>query len=399
MTDDIDIRSDRLPGGSFVTACLDRRIMTLADRGQSSGAIGDRWAVLCAGAVSDWVGSSQSAPGGEHPFAIERVVRLDDVPAIAAAASRRGLQNPDFLVLGAGDGEAILQGLDAKFSAETAKPRQVSAGVVRDLLQLRELLEPHAGTIDDDVVVLDGMFLSPDYPLTRLVFSGQLGMLRPSVRPEQIILIDAPAWRFFDDSVAGSGLIGPMAAIDALPVGLDESLLASLYYFRLVRSAAGIQADERRPLLSDGARYVVDYDIIGPDIVRRGRDAGSAIAMVREWDRDVDIVRGQREAVEQVAGLPVQSSQLRELIEQVSIGSDRVPPSINKVRRRLGGWFRSELRDRVGPIDPPVDDLGSTLDRVARASRELFPILQRRQREFVAEMLDEGPRLDDIARP
>ena len=390
MKQDVEIVSEKLPGGTFVTACLDRRIMALADRGQSSGAVGDRWAAMCADAVRGWDGADQSAPGGADPFQIVRVVRLDDVPAVAATASRRGLQNPDFLIIGGSDADTIVQGLDAKFSAETAKSRQVSAGVVQDLLQLRPVLEPLTGTLPDEVVVLDGMFLCPDYPLTRLVFRGQPGMMRPSVRPEQVMLLDAPARDFFG-SVAGGQLIGQFAGVDGLDVDVEGSLLASLYYFRLVRAVAGIQSDERRPLLGDGERYEVDYDVLAADTGHRQRVASSAIEMIRSWDRDAESTRNQRAAVEQVTGLPIVTGELREQIERVSVATGRVPPSLNKVRRRLGAWYRRELRQQVGPIDPPVDDLGAILDRVGRAGRDLIPSLQRETRIVVAEMVAESP--------
>ncbi len=396
MTPDVEIVSDKLPGKTLVTACLDRRIMALADRGQSSGAIGDRWAAMCADAVRGWNGAEQSAPGGDHPFRIVRVARLDDVPAVAATASKRGLQNPDFLVLGHGDGETIVQGLDAKFSAETAKPRQVSAGVVRDLLELRAILEPITGAVPEDAVVLDGMFLCPDYALTRLVFRGQPGMLRPSVRPDQVMLIDAPADEFFAD-VPGGSLIPSFASIDELDLSPDDSLLASLYYFRLVRSVAGIQSDERRPLLGDGERYDVDYDVLRADLDARSRQADSAIDLVRAWDRDADTIRGQRDAVEQVAGLPIIAGELREKVERAAFDAGRVAPSVNKVRRRVGSWYRSELRDLVGPIVPPVDDLGAVLDRIGRAGRTLMPALGRRTTEIIAEMVEESPPREESA--
>lgn len=394
MKQDVEIVSEKLPGKTFVAACLDRWVMALADRGQSSGAVGDRWAAMCAAAVQSWPGAEQTAPGGEHPFRISRVVRLDDVPEVAATASRRGLQNPDFLVIGQGDDEMVVQGLDAKFSAETAKPRQVSAPVVHDLLQLRPLLEPLTGPLPEAIGVLDGMFLCPDYPLTRLVFKGQPGMLRPNVAPEQVMLIEAPPSDFFEP-VDGGRLIGQFAAIDALDVGLDDSLLASLYYFRLVRAVAGIQADERRPLLGDGERYEVDYDILAADTGERRSRADSAIAMVRDWDRDAESIRAQREAVERVAGLPIVSGELREVIEHASLQAGRVPPSLNKVRRRLGGWYRDELRQRVGPVLPPVDDLGAVLERVARAGRALIPALEQRTRQVVAEMVAESSLRED----
>ena len=392
---DVDVVSQKLPGRGFVAACLDRRVMALADRGQASGAVGDRWAAMCAAAVLGWGGAQQSAPGGTSLFTIDQVVRLDDVPAIAATASKRGMQNPDFLVVGSNASSPVVQGLDAKFSAETAKSRQVSAQVVEDLLGLRHLLEPLAGPIANDVVVLDGMFLCPDFPLTRLVFSGRTGIVRPAVRADQVMLIDAPAEDFFR-AVDGGQLIDSFSDVDGLEISPAESLLSALYYFRLVRAAAGIQSDERRPLLGDGERYVVDYNIIAEALADRKRGAPSAMEMIREWDRDAEAIRSQREAVEQVAGLPIIAGELRSRIEREALARGRVAPSVNKVRRRLGGWYRSELRDLVGPIRPPVTDLGSILDRIGRAGRSLIPSLERETGLVVETLISESADLEDV---
>ena len=46
-------------------------------------------------------------------------------------ASKRGLQNPDLLVIGAQDDHRVIRAADAKFSIETARAKQVSADVVR----------------------------------------------------------------------------------------------------------------------------------------------------------------------------------------------------------------------------------------------------------------------------
>ncbi len=57
---------------------------------------------------------------------VEQVIRLDALPHVARAASKRSLQNPDFVLLGRRDGELTLQAADAKFSIETARSKQVS---------------------------------------------------------------------------------------------------------------------------------------------------------------------------------------------------------------------------------------------------------------------------------
>src|SRR3954452_20309168 len=80
---DIDIRSELLPGGDFISAVLNRQLMAYSDRGGSSGIIGQRWADHCGDVVEHWVGGVSDVPGGRPAIQIDRVARLDAFPAIA----------------------------------------------------------------------------------------------------------------------------------------------------------------------------------------------------------------------------------------------------------------------------------------------------------------------------
>ncbi len=124
-------RSPLLPGGDIVSALFNREVMGLADRGGASNLIGERWADIAATHAATWIGSERRLHADDQePLRIMRVDRLDAMPAVAAAASRRGLQNPDLLLIGQrGDRQAI-QAADAKFSVETARSKQVSPEVV-----------------------------------------------------------------------------------------------------------------------------------------------------------------------------------------------------------------------------------------------------------------------------
>ena len=253
--DDRVIRSPRLPGGDLVAAVLDREVMGLADRGGASNLVGDRWADLCADHALAWPNCERPVPdGGDEGLRVERVLRLDATPAVAAAASKRGLQNPDLLLVGTRGGAPTLQAVDAKFSVETARAKQVSPAVVADLLGLRDILPALFGDLGRNgqaPAVVPGVFLCPDYPLTHLMLRRRHGILRTTVRPEEVVLLPAPADRFFAP-VEGASVMPPLAAIDDLPMRLDESLLASLYYFRLARAAVGCWLDATKPLLLVG---------------------------------------------------------------------------------------------------------------------------------------------------
>src|SRR5690606_15833678 len=101
---------------------------------------------------------------------------------VAATAARNGLQNPDILLRGQGPAGLTIQALDAKFSVETAKARQVSQEMLQGLMTISEVLEPLVGPMPDDVDLVDGMFLCPDYPLTHLMFRQRKGIVKATVR-------------------------------------------------------------------------------------------------------------------------------------------------------------------------------------------------------------------------
>ena len=131
-------RSPLLPGGDLVSALFDREVMGLADRGGASNLIGDRWADIAAEHAATWIGTERRLHADDQdPLRIVRVDRLDATPAVAAAASKRGLQNPDLLLIGQRGDQQAIQAADAKFSVETARSKQVSPEVVLGLMELR----------------------------------------------------------------------------------------------------------------------------------------------------------------------------------------------------------------------------------------------------------------------
>jgi hypothetical protein len=391
------IRSRLLPGGDLVAAVLNRQLMVLADRGGSSGSVGRRWADVCAEAVVSLVGRAAPAPGGEsEPFVIERVARLDDVPRIATVASRHGVQNPDFLFVGARGGRPTIQAADAKFSVETARSKQVSPAVVGALLGLGDLLDPLIGDLSAETEILPGVFLSPDYPLTELMLRGRQGIVKATVTSREVIFVPAPARSFFA-GLEGESLMPVLAGVDALPVRIETSLLAGLYYFRLSRAAIGCWFDATRPLLALNDRIEVDEAAVLAETEARARSAGSAFELILAWDRDVEAVRAQRAAVEQVAGLPMTSRELRSWIDAACRHLGCEPPSANQVRRRLGAWFRAALRERFGPMSPPVVNFGEQLRELGRTSADLAPRLHGETIRIVADLATQQADTSDEA--
>ena len=402
MAVDTEIHSQHLPGGNFISALLNRQLMSFADRGGASGLIGDRWADHCDRIVQEWTGGLSDVPGGSMPpIVIDRVARLDSVPAIARSASKRGLQNPDFIIIGDQSGTPAIQAADAKFSIETARSRQVSPEVLGALLDLRDVLRPATGEIDPDVRIEPGFFLSPDYPMTHYMLRRRNGIKRAAVREDEVEMIAIEAAEFFDP-VSGASLMPVMAEVDGLPVSLGESLLAGLYYFRISRAVVGCWLDSVKPMLVMGDRIEVDEEAVLDEAERRARTADSAYQLMRDWDQDVERIRAARAAVDQVTQLPIVNRELRELVTRVSDDLMIDPPSMNQVRRRLGAWFRGEIRDRVGPLYPPIDNLPATLEQLAAISAELAPQLRGEAERIVVDLgaeRDEERTPAEVAEP
>jgi hypothetical protein len=111
----------------------------------------------------------------------------------------------------------------------------------------------------------------------------------------------------------------------------------------------------------------------------------------------VQTIRNQRAAVDHVAALPINGRELREKAATIALSRGADPPSANQVRRRLGAWYRGALRDRFGPILPPVADLPSVLRRLADAGRDLAPQVEGELERIVLELLAEASGRDTAA--
>src|SRR5215211_1455619 len=380
--------SPLLPGGDLVSALFDREVMGLADRGGASNLIGDRWANIAAEHVATWIGTERRLHDDDQdPLRIVRVDRLDATPTVAAAASKRGLQNPDLLLIGQRGDQQAVQAADAKFSVETARSKQVSPEVVLGLMELRNHVPGILEGVSDRTQVESGVFLCPDYPLTHLMLRHRRGIVRTTVRREEVVLVPAAADQFWD-GVQGAELIAPLAATDNLPARPVENLMAGVYYFRLARAAVGFWLDATKPLLLHNDAVAVDISAVREETVHRSRRSPSAIDLIRQWDADVQTIRNQRTAVDQVTGLPIPGRDLRPKAAQISqaVGAD--PPSANQVRRRMGAWYRGVLRDRFGPLSPPVADLPSILRQFADAGRDLGPQAERELERIVLELVE-----------
>lgn len=131
--------------------------MGLADLGGSSGMIGARWSDIVSDHVDSLVGMDVAIPGGGS-HRIERVIRLDALPHVAHLASKRSLQNPDFVLLGRSNGALTMQAADAKFSIETARSKQVSVEMLTALAEVGAAYTSLLGEWEAEGEIVPGLF-------------------------------------------------------------------------------------------------------------------------------------------------------------------------------------------------------------------------------------------------
>gem|GEM_PF-470469 len=351
------IRSPKLPGGDLLTASFDRRVMELANRGQASGFVGDRWADLAASAAQGWVGTSLRPPGDDPVEMVPRaVIRLDERGDLVRLAARRGLQNPDLLILGdvTGTGERAILPADAKFSVETARSKQVSAEVVAGLMALPAFAREIGALGFGGTTPVAGLFICPDSLLTRVALERGYGVVRTTVTAAEVVTVPVAAGDFFAP-VEGASIIPILARVDRLPVRPEDHLTLGLYYFRLARAAIGCWLDATAPLLIVGDRPGVDVVSVQRQVEGRVWGARSALDLIARWDADVGVIRRQREVVDRTVGAAMPNRDLRDLVERHGLPPG-MGPTLSTVRRHLNRWYRLAMRDRLGLTPPPMPD-------------------------------------------
>jgi len=354
--------------------------MGLADRGGSSGHIGSAWGAYCRAWLTQQVGASV-AVGSDIHGTVESVVDIDAIPGLPAFASSRALQNPDFVIaLGTANG-SILVAADAKFSIETAKPRQVSAEILAALLESPGT--PVRPVVPEHGVERDGFFLTPDYELTHLVMNGTTGILRTAVSSDQVLLLDVEPARLFPQDHLRS-LIDALATVDESSVNWASDLVAALYYGRCAFACIGCRIDETKPLLGRAEVREIDDPGLLQELRRRGQQSRSAWHLVQRWDQDAEEVRALRIKVHQAADIGIANRDLRFLVEREADRLGRPAPSMNRVRRELALWTNAELALRFGTVFHPVPDIARFLNDVRRAVAELQPLVPAHVSEIVA---------------
>jgi hypothetical protein len=374
-----NVNSPLLPGGNLISASLDRQVMIWSDRGGASRHIGDRWANRCSSALDDVIGTRWPVPLAE-PFEVVDVIRLDDVPEVSREANRHHLENPDFLLIGSRQSSPrpYLQAADAKFAADRIKPSQVSAVIVQNLLDVEdgvtralvdETLSAH-GLGEPEIV--RGVFIAPQSELTDYLLRRVTTGKRASVDAREVVTIPPQPGAMFV-GLPESRIIGGLARIDALPVTPRDNLISAIYYFRLACACFYLWNEGNRPLLG-GSAAEHEPGIIAAEVATRSTAATSAYGLVDAWAIDVQPQVQAREAISDVATLPIRMGDIRQRLERAGASE---PRAVRQVRRDLDIAFRSRLAQVVGIIE--ADDprsLTQILSDVAEASRSLARDMQ-----------------------
>ncbi|HET9015344.1 MAG TPA: hypothetical protein VFN57_07095 [Thermomicrobiaceae bacterium] len=383
-----NVVSDLLPGGSLITAVLDRNLMAWSDRGGASRVFGDRWSEQCTDALHASIGTSRPVPGGVS-YTLRGVVRLDDNPQIAIEAGRHKLVNPDFVLYGdRPDGTHVLQSADAKFAVDTIKSPQVSAEALDALLAVdgglvgRAIEQALHGRLLQPLVVERGVFLSPIGPLTDYFLPRVTGGPRATVDPREVVLLPVDPVAMFA-GLTMTPLIETLAPLDGLPVSPRENVLSAMYYFRLACACAWMWTEEHAPLLTASPPPEPDTARLSRETSERARGVVSAYDVVLAWSSDIEQLERSRQAMRHVAAVPVRMRELRDMV--AAVGLEDHPGLLRRVRGALERRYRTRLVELVGEVPArPERPLPEILDDVAVATRKLYPEL----RDLAADLID-----------
>lgn len=371
--DDLHLRSDVFPTGTLLDSYYDRDVTRLSDRGLASNLIGDRWSEISSKEIGSWEDAEITLPD-ETSLHVDKVFRLDDIPQIASIASKRKLQNPDFIIAGRANDSSVLMAVDAKFSIDTAKSPQVSAETLQALLDVGPLITDFLPELPSDAEARDGLFISPDVPLSHYVMGRSRGRLSVRVHRDQVILVPVSAVEFLKP-VEGSRLIGALATCDGYRDEIRINMLLAMYYFRLVRACYGSYADLTAPIFGPQTVSEGSTEELEQRTIRMAQAAKSAWDVVLQWDAAAEQVRQQRETAYSAMPFPLANKDVRDRIQAESELRGVDAPSVNSVRKRLGAWYRGAFDERIGVVLPPVEDITSLVERIHKVARDVDPLV------------------------
>lgn len=393
--DSLHLNSDAFPAYSLLDSYYDRDVTRLSDRGMASNMIGDRWSELATSGLSAWEGSNVQLPNGE-PFHVEQLFRLDEISEIANVASKRKLQNPDFILVGTSGSGRILMAADAKFSIDTAKSPQVSAETLQALLAVGPLVTDHLPGLPVEAAIQDGIFVSPDMPLTHYVLDRTRGRLSSRVPKDSVALLPVAPVPFLK-TLEGSRLLGTLASQDGFRDDIRHNMLLAMYYFRLVRACYGAYSDLTSPILGPKSVSKGNVEDLEQRTLQLAKSLPTSWDVVLHWDGLAEQVRRQRETVHAAMSFPITNKELRERVIAESELRQVESPSLNSVRKRIGAWYREQFDERIGVVYPPIADISTLVTQIHAVASDLEPMIPNALDIVIHEVLDTMPPLTDEA--
>ncbi|MEZ4522658.1 MAG: hypothetical protein R3A46_13580 [Thermomicrobiales bacterium] len=379
-----DVQDRRLPGNSLIDAIFNRRLMSWSDRGGASMLLGDSWADHCRNYLHSIIGDDVHVPGGAS-HRLRTVLRLDDNPKIEREANLNQLANPDFLLIGEDErGRPVVQAADAKFAADRIKKSQVSIQVVEDLVRVpetgvtRDLLIAAFDSVDaGEVLVLPGIFISPDSPFTDALLARAGRGRQASPDDDIVVRIPVDPSTLFEGADA-ERLIPTVARLDGLPVSPRQNLLAAVYYLRVSCACFFLWEEQTKPLFDAPSQpEAPEPGLVAAETAKRAMSAQSAYGLLINWHRDLRDVTIARKAVSEAISLPVGMDEIRGRIE--NDGDSSMNAEVRRVRGTLERIYREKLLAETGPI--MADD--------PRSPNQIVNDIRSRSRELRPELLDE----------
>ncbi len=388
-----NVRSPHLPGGTLISAVLDRRLMAWSDRGGASRIFGDVWSEHC----WHYLRNGADSHGGIVETSAATIVRLDDNPNIAIQAGRHKLPNPDFLIVDRTPvGGISVRAVDAKFAVDRLRRIQVSPDSIRELLELpdslarAELENRHALNPEAELDYLPGYFLGPSSLLNDYFYAQITSGDDPKIPDDELKLVDVPSASLFA-TIDEFPLMEQMQGIDQISVpGSGGNLVMEMYYLRLASAARWFASQERQPILTLDDPESVPADEVLEMASARIEPGVSAFGLIEAWSQEIDRAIDRRKQVHDAARLPLRMSEIRKAINQSSDEVDK--KTIRIVRGKLEKHFMRRLVEETGIIPADSEEpFARIIDRVHDASKGLRQEMIVASEALVHEALAERP--------
>jgi hypothetical protein len=387
-----NIRSPHLPGGTLVSAVLDRRLMGWSDRGGASRIFGDVWSDHCwryirnGGELFDDLADSASAT----------VIRLDDNPNIAIQAGRHKLPNPDFLIVDRDPAGTIrVRAVDAKFAVDRLRRTQVSPESIQELLELpdslakTELESKFSLNESASLEYLPGKFLGPSSLINDYFYDQITAGDDPKIPESELLLVTVPPVTLFK-TIEEFSLMEEMRAIDRISApGSTANLVLDMYYLRLASAARWFANQESQPILTlDDPDPVPVAEVL--ELARARNDAEvSAFGLIESWSRDIEQSIDRRKQVQDAARLPLRMSEIRTAIKQADPEVEK--KTVRIVRGKLEKQFMKRLVEETGTIPADsIEPFDRILDRVHATSKSLRQEMIITAKTFVEDIIAES---------